>query len=249
LPCDRGRHSGARSRCQDYQIASVDQVPYRVRPARGKPQGALVLLHGRGTDENDLFPLIDMLDPEARLVGVTPRGPLSLPPGGAHWYIVREVGYPDTDTFHASFEALSGWLDALPEELGFPPERLVLGGFSQGCAMTYALGLGAGREEPELRSGDESKAIAAARPLALIALSGFVPRVDGFELDLEGHGMPVAIGHGSFDPIIPVQFGREARDLLEASGFEVTYRETPMGHSVDPGFVNELAGWLTQKFG
>jgi phospholipase/carboxylesterase len=174
-----------------------------------------------------------MLDPEARLVGVTPRGPLSLPPGGAHWYIVREVGYPDTDTFRASFEALSGWLDALPEELGFPPERLVLGGFSQGCAMTYALGLGTGRPSP----------------LALIALSGFVPRVNGFELDLEGRSMPVAIGHGSFDPIIPVQFGREARDLLEAAGFDVTYRETPMAHSVDPEFVNELAGWLTQKLG
>ena len=190
-----------------------------------------MLLHGRGTDEYDLFPLIDILDPEGRLVGVTPRGPLSLPPGGAHWYIVREIGYPDPDTFHASFEMLSGWLDALPEALGFPPERLVLGGFSQGAVMSYALGLGAGRPSPA----------------ALIALSGFIPRVDGFELDLEGHGVPVAIGHGNLDPIIPVQLGREARDMLEAAGFDVTYRETPMGHSVDPEYLNELAGWLTTQ--
>lgn len=192
-----------------------------------------MLLHGRGTDEHDLFPLIDILDPEARLVGVTPRGPLSLPPGGAHWYVVREIGYPDPDTFLASFEALSGWLDALPEALGFPSERLVLGGFSQGAVMSYALGLGAGRPSPN----------------ALIALSGFIPRVDGFELDLEGHGVPVAIGHGSFDPIIPVQFGREARELLEAAGFDVTYRESPMAHSVDPGFLSDLVPWLAENLG
>jgi phospholipase/carboxylesterase len=185
-----------------------------------------VLLHGRGTDEHDLFPLIDILDPEGRLVGVTPRGPLSLPPGGAHWYIVREIGYPDADTFHASFELLSGWLDALPEALGFPPERPVLGGFSQGAVISYALGLRAGR----------------VSPLALVALSGFIPRVDGFELDLEGHGVPVAIGHGTLDPIIPVAFGREARDVLDAAGFDVTYRETPMGHSVDPEYLDQLAG-------
>lgn len=189
-----------------------------------------MLLHGRGTDEHDLFPLLDLLDPGARLVGVTPRGPLSLPPGGAHWYVVREIGYPDPDTFFASYEALSEWLDALPAALGFRPERFFLGGFSQGAVMSYALGLGAGRPTPA----------------ALIALSGFVPRVEGFELDLEGHGVRVAIGHGSFDPIIPVEFGREARDLLTAAGLDVTYRETPMAHSVDPAYLTELAGWLTE---
>jgi phospholipase/carboxylesterase len=212
-------------------MPELQEVPHRVRAARGDPEGALVLLHGRGTDEHDLFPLIDMLDPEARLVGVTPRGPLSLPPGGAHWYAVREVGYPDPDTFHASLALLSTWLDALPEALGFPPDRLVLGGFSQGSVMSYALGLGAGRPSPA----------------ALIALSGFLPRVEGFELDLEAHRPPVAIGHGSFDPIIPVEFGRDARDVLERAGFDVTYRETPMAHSVDPEFLAELAAWLSKE--
>jgi phospholipase/carboxylesterase len=57
----------------------------RLRPADRDPEGALVLFHGRGTDENDLFPLLDELDPERRLLGVTARGPLSLPPGGWHW--------------------------------------------------------------------------------------------------------------------------------------------------------------------
>ena len=73
-----------------------------LRPAEGTPDGALILLHGRGTDEFDLLPLLEALDPERRLVGLTPRAPLSLPPGGAHWYIVRQVGYPDRDTFFDS---------------------------------------------------------------------------------------------------------------------------------------------------
>ena len=58
-------------------------VPHRLRPAAGEPEGALVLMHGRATDENDLFPLLDLLDPERRLLGVTPRGPLSAAAGRA----------------------------------------------------------------------------------------------------------------------------------------------------------------------
>src|SRR3954454_21203859 len=114
------------------------------RPAGGDPEGALVLFHGRGADENDLFPLLDMLDPDRRLLGATPRGPLSLPPGGAHWYVVQEIGYPDKPTFDASFVRAAEWLDALAAESGVPPERTILGGFSQGTVMTYALGLAAG---------------------------------------------------------------------------------------------------------
>ena len=89
------------------------------RPAAGEPEGALVLLHGRGADEHDLFPLLDALDPERRLQGYTPRAPLALPPGGAHWYVVPRVGYPDPATFAEGYAALTGWFDALP----FPADR------------------------------------------------------------------------------------------------------------------------------
>ena len=58
-----------------------------------------MLFHGRGADEHDLFPLADVLDPERRLVVVFPRGPLALPPGGAHWYQVMRIGFPDPGTF------------------------------------------------------------------------------------------------------------------------------------------------------
>ena len=199
-----------------------------MRPSAGEPEGALVLLHGRGTDENDLHPLLDVLDPDRRLVGVTPRAPLALPPGGWHWYVVRQVGYPDPETFFGSYALLAEWLDALPDATGVPWERTVLGGFSQGTAMSYALALGDGRP----------------RPAGLIALSGFIPEVAGFDVNVENaRGLPVAIGHGSHDPVIGVEFGREARARLEEAGAPITYRESPMAHSVDPGFLQELAGW------
>jgi phospholipase/carboxylesterase len=188
-----------------------------------------VLTHGRGADEHDLHPLADALDPERRLTAVLPRGPLHLPPGGAHWYVVREVGRPDPATFLPTFAALGAFVDAAAAASGVGADRVVLAGFSQGAVMSYAAGLGAGRP----------------RPAGIIALSGFVPDVDGWELDLEGRtGLPVAIGHGTLDPVISVEFGRRARTLLEGAGMDVRYQESPMAHSIDPAFLDELRGWL-----
>ena len=195
------------------------------RPAAGDAAGLLVLLHGRGADEHDLFPLLDVLDPERRLLGVTPRAPLALPPGGAHWYAVHRIGFPDSDTFLPTYELASSWLDGLQAETAIPPERTVIGGFSQGAVMTYALSLGAGRP----------------RPGALIALSGFMPTVEGWELDLSPPFPPVAIGHGTYDPVISVDWGRQARDRLEQAGADVLYRESPIPHTIDPRFAHELA--------
>ena len=197
-----------------------------VREPAGAAEGALVLLHGRGADERDLFPLLDALDPERRLLGITPRGPLSLPPGGAHWYALGGIPTPDPATFWPTFEAASAWLDAL----SVPLERTVLGGFSQGAVMSWALGLGRGP---------------AKRPQAIVALSGFMPRVEGLDLDLtELDGYPVAIGDGSYDDVIPVDFSREARSLLEPAGADVLYREYPLPHTIDPGFIPELQAFV-----
>jgi phospholipase/carboxylesterase len=210
-------------------MSSLDRFPHRIRPARDDPEGVLVLLHGRGTSEHDLFPLIELLDPERRLAGVTPRGPLALPPGGAHWYVIQQIGFPEPRTFFATYEALAEWIDALPEAVGAPAGSIVIGGFSQGAVMAYALGLSARRPSP----------------FALIALSGFIPEVDGFALDLDSRGgLPVAIGHGTFDRIIPVQYGREAREVLQQGDLDVVYRESPMAHSVDPAFLQQLGPWI-----
>ena len=206
-------------------------IVHRTRPAAGTPEGALVLMHGRGADELDLMPLLDLLDPEQRLVGLAPRGPLALPPGGAHWYAVREIGFPDPDTFLLTFAEVSEWLDAAIEEAGVEPGRTVLGGFSQGAVMSHALGLAATRP----------------RSAGIIAMSGFIPTVEGFELDLESRaGMPVSISHGTYDPVIGVEFGRDARDRLEAAGLEVAYREDPVAHQIAPGAIAQARAVLAE---
>ncbi len=213
---------------------AIDRLDHLTRHAAGAPHGALVLLHGRGTDERDLLPLADALDPERRLVAVTPRGPWTFPgQPGAHWYRVRRLGFPDEETFSATWARLTAWLDALPQALGVPWGRTVLGGFSQGAVMSFALGLGPGRPTPA----------------GMLALSGFVPSVPGFDPVLHGRdGFHVAIGHGGADPVIPVDFSRQARERLLDAGADVLYRETPgMGHTIDPAFVPELRDWLAAR--
>jgi phospholipase/carboxylesterase len=192
-----------------------------------------VLLHGRGTSEQDMLPLLDVFDPRERLVGAFPRGPLQLPPIGYHWYQVEEVGYPDPETFTATYQRLGSWLEGLGERTGVGIERTVIGGFSQGAVMAWALALGAGRP----------------RPAGLLAMSGFIPTVPDFELAPEAlDGFPVAITHGTLDPVISVDLGRQARDRAQAAGAEVSYRETDVPHIVDPRLIPGLVDWLDRRF-
>ena len=191
------------------------------REPAGEPAGALVLLHGRGADERDLFPLLDLLDPERRLLGVTPGGPHHLPPGGRHWYARGGSPTPDPATFAATAPRLAAFLDGLP----VPIDRVVLGGFSQGTVMSYAMSLGPGRP----------------RPAGLVAMSGFLPRVADWPLEPERlRGVPVGIAHGSLDPVIPAQFAAEAETTLTAAGADVLRLSSPVPHMVDPDWIEPL---------
>ena len=207
-------------------------IDLRVRPAAGEPEGALILIHGRGADEHDLYPLLDMFDPQRRLVGMTPGGPLSFPPGGRHWYALGGVGTPERETFTATFADLTELLDDRLAEHGAGWDRTVLGGFSQGAVMSYAVGLGAGRP----------------LPAGILAMSGFMPSVDGWDLRSDGlQGYPIAIAHGTMDPVISVEFGRAARDRLAAAGADVLYRESPMQHTIDPRVIPDLQAWVRDR--
>ena len=124
--------------------------------------------------------------------------------------------------------------DRLWEELGVEPARTVLGGFSMGSVMSYATALSAGRP-----------------PVAgILAFSGFVPAVEGWDPSFEDRQDTAAfVAHGRADPVIGVDFGRRARDLLEGAGLPLEYHESDVGHQIDPGTLSEAAGWLDRTLG
>jgi phospholipase/carboxylesterase len=95
--------------------------------------------------------------------------------------------------------------------------------------MSYALALGAGRP----------------RPAAVLAFSGFIPSVEGFDLGLADRAeLPVSISHGTLDPVISVGFARDARERLAAAGLEVRYREDAVGHTIAPAAIAQARGVL-----
>ena len=202
-----------------------------VREPAGESRGTIVLLHGRGADEHDLLPLLGVLDPQQRFRGITLGAPLTMPPGGKHWYAIRAIGHPDMATFNATYAELTAFLD---EELALDWSQTVIGGFSQGGVMSYAVGLGPGRPVPA----------------GILAMSCFVPVLDdgSWEPDFTGRpGLPVAHVHGTQDPVIGIQFGREAKRVVEDGGLPLTYHEFPGGHNVDPRLLPELQRWVDER--
>jgi phospholipase/carboxylesterase len=163
---------------------------------------------------------------------VTPRAPLTLPGSpGYHWYLVPRVGHPDPATFRAAREALAQLHDGLWEETGLDPARTVLGGFSMGAVMSYALGLSADRP-----------AVAG-----ILAFSGFVPTVDGWTPSFDDRsGTRALISHGSRDPVIGIEFAERARELLEDGGLAVEYYESELGHQIEPAHLTAARSWLEE---
>jgi phospholipase/carboxylesterase len=202
------------------------------RAAAGPADGLLVLHHGRGSDEQDMLGLGNALDPDRRLHIVAPRGPLILPGSpGYHWYRVPRVGYPDPDTFRSAYAELAQIHQQLWERTGLGPERTVLGGFSMGSVMSYALGLGPDRPAPA----------------GLLIFSGFIPTVEGWSPSPQSRTqLRVWIAHGRHDQVMPVQFARDARDLLEAAGTAVDYRESDGGHGISAVDARDASEWLTR---
>jgi phospholipase/carboxylesterase len=210
----------------------VSALVYRERPAAGEPEGLLVLHHGRGADEHDLLTLADVLDPARRLHVVTPRAPLQLPSSpGYHWYLVPRVGYPDPDSFQAARTALAELHDELWQQTGIAPERTVLGGFSMGAVMSYAMAFGAERPAPA----------------GVLALSGFIPTVAGWQPALDDRSaVRVFIAHGRQDRVIAVEFARDAAERLRGAGVPVDYHESDAAHHIDPRELPAAGTWLQE---
>jgi phospholipase/carboxylesterase len=199
------------------------------RAVEGKPP-ALVLLHGRGADEDDLLGLSEYFDD--RLFVISPRAPFPFSLGGGHtWYDLEEIGKPDRAMFLESFAKLEAFLAGARETYGLDPSRTFCCGFSMGSIMAFAVAL----TRPGLFAG-------------VIANSGYIPEDSGMDFRWEGvKGMPFFIAHGIYDPVIPFAYSRRAKELLESHGASVTHREYDMGHQINEESLNDMIAWLAPR--
>jgi phospholipase/carboxylesterase len=211
-------------------------LTHMVRPAveaRGDEGLApgLLLLHGRGADEEDLMGLVEALD--GRFIVVSPRAPFRAGQGWA-WYGLPSIGQPDRETFLASLEALKEFVGGLPGAYGIDPGRLYLMGFSQGAIIGSVLAMAL----PDKMRG-------------VVMHSGYVPQaVENMELEISPEGLagkPFLVAHGKYDDVIPVGLGRDSYEYLQEVGAEVVYQEYPIGHSISEESLYDFSEWLTRE--
>jgi phospholipase/carboxylesterase len=194
----------------------------------GTAHPTIICLHGRGSHEEDLLGLAPYLDD--RLLWISPRAPLELM-GGFEWYRLEGIGAPVQATFDAAMATLDRFITEAVAAYPVDPQRLFLMGFSQGSMMSYSFAL----TQP-------------GRVAGVIAQSGYIPLSSGLQVDEAGlQGKPFIITHGTADPMIPAQWGREARDYLVRAGAEVEYHEFPMGHSVSDESIAVIGAWMEKR--
>ncbi len=194
----------------------------------------LVLLHGRGSNEQDLMGLVPHLPPG--LIVVSPRAPFSGAPWGYGpgwaWYRFLGEDRPEPESFEESQRALGDFLRELPDHLPVEPGPLTLGGFSQGGTMSLAHAL----RNPGSVPG-------------VLNFSGFLaahPSVAATPETVEG--TRIFWGHGTQDPAIPFALALRGREALRAAGADLEARDYPIGHWIDPRELEDAvrwAGWET----
>ena len=203
------------------------------------PRASVIILHGLGADGNDFVPVAHELDLAA--IGpvrfVLPHGPTRpVTINGGHvmraWYDIFGLGSPlqrEDDAGLRESQALVEALIAKEKARGVVAGRIVLAGFSQGCAMTLMTGL---RHQERLAG--------------LVGLSGYLPLAA--KLETERHhanrATPIFLAHGTQDPVIPISRARQSRDVLVAAGHTVEWHEYPMPHSVCAAEIVDLNRWL-----
>ncbi len=188
----------------------------------------LILLHGRGADEEDLVGLSQALD--ERLLIISARAPFDYAYGGYTWYDVGSIGTPEPEMFRTSCDRLHRFITDVRSSYPVDPSKVFLLGFSMGCVMSFAMAL----TSPELVRG-------------VSANSGYIPEETHLVFRWgELQNVAFFITHGTMDPVIPVGFARRARALFEKSTARVEYREYPVGHQLSDSGVAETAAWMTR---
>jgi phospholipase/carboxylesterase len=207
---------------------------HKIRQPGGVNTGShpvLILLHGRGTNEDDLLGLADYLDPRFFVVSV--RAPFKFEQGfgGYTWYDVQDIGVPNPGQFSESYERLTRFILDVKKNYPIDPRRIFMLGFSMGSIMSLALSL----TKPELIRG-------------VVSHSGYIPENTSLEFAWDRlQDLSLFVAHGVDDPVIPVRLGRRAHDLLSKTQADLTYKEYPIPHTMSEQSVSDLADWLQKK--
>lgn len=208
-----------------------------------RPTASLIILHGLGADGSDFVPFcseltLDEVGPVRFVLPSAPVRRVSLNNGYPMqaWYDILPVSGPKRED-EASLREAHTLVSALIERemaRGIAPERIVLMGFSQGCAMTLMTGL----RFPHRLAG-------------LVAMSGYLPLADTTEHERHPANLrtPIFMAHGSEDDVVSITRGAAARDLLVGLGHDVTWRSYPMAHTLCMAEVDEVHAWVAQRLG
>jgi phospholipase/carboxylesterase len=209
------------------------------RPRREDGPPLLVLMHGYGSNEDDLFALAPYLD--ERLLVVCPRAPIVLMPGSYAWF---EIGFyqdargrtqiaVDERQARMSHEVVAEFIAAAVRAYGADPARVIVGGFSQGASMAAMTAL----VRPDLVAG-------------ALVLSGIVPSqiMEDAPPAEQLAGKAFFVGHGMHDQVVQIEHGRATRELLQALPVELTYHEYPgMGHEINAECLRDVTAWLRER--
>jgi phospholipase/carboxylesterase len=206
--------------------------PYQIRQPVAATDGQsplLVLAHGYGSNEDDLFGLADYLDDRFTVVSV--RAPITLGPGAYAWYPLQftpeGLGYEPREA-ESGWTALNAFVDEVVSAFDIDRERIFLAGFSQGGIMSLSVAL----LHPEKVAG-------------VVVMSGLLLPEAREKAAVETlNGLPVLVTHGKWDDVIPVERGREIGQALADLPLETVYREYPMAHQVSAESLADIDDWL-----
>ena len=191
----------------------------------------LLLIHGYGSNEQDLFSFAAELPDEYYIVSA--RAPYNLQYGSYAWYAINfDAGqnkFSDNDQARISRDLIAKFIDELIDKYPIDATNVTLIGFSQGTILSYAVAL----SHPE-------------KVQRVVAMSGYInPEIleDNY-LKNSFSNLKVFVSHGTADQVIPVEWGRKAKPFLENLGIKITYKEYPIGHGVSPQNFYDFKNWL-----
>ena len=204
---------------------------HAVRPASA-PEGAkppaLILLHGRGTNENDLLELADYLDPRFFIISVRAPYPFEGVGGAFTWFDLQGIGRPDVGQFMESYRRLVQFIADVKQKYPVDPDRIFLLGFSMGSMMALSVAL----SKPQLVRG-------------VVAHSGYIPESIPLKFVWDQlRGLSLFVAHGIDDPVLPIAMGRRAHELLSTTEADLTYREYPIPHTISEESIADIGTWF-----